>query len=721
MLTVPLILLGAAFCLAWAYALGRACLCRLAAPAEIALAVGAALESAFVFLLLSAGAASPAAFLGSGALCFALAWRFHGPLLKDPAVQPAPRAVHILCAAIGAAYGALYLGNALAPEIQGDAVTYHLGLAAAYARTGAFPDRVGFYEMVPQGIELLFTVAFSIGRHSAAKLVHFGFLLAAVPLLVRIGRRLGMSDTAALAAAGFYFCAPIAGICGTSAYNDAAMVFFILAAFYLLLVWRDLRDDRYLLPLGIAAGFCYAVKFSGIVVLPLAMLAALAISRRLRPLVLLAPGIAMIAPWMIRDAVLSGNPVAPLFNRWFPNPWFHAATEQLLSQLLGSYGVANRQIPFELAVGGRLHGIYGPLLFALPAGLLALRRVSGRWCWLAAAAMALPWIWNHDARFLMPAVIFAALALMMALPARAAAALLAVHAAAGWPAVIALYNPAHFFRIEEFPWRAALRLEPEDAYLTRQAERYPAARMIQTRTPPGARIFSLTWLPWAYTDRFVLEYWHSSQGDRMLDWLKAAALYSRDPVYNVRAAWPAQPLRALRFRLHGAHAKDWDLEEVQLWSGRERLRPASQWTLSGWPNDWEMTAAFDDNLATFWRTWMPMRAGMFVQLDFGRPQQMDGATLVSRAPRFGAPVEFYGMDAAGNWRSFGLGVPAERVWEDTRRPAIRAIRREGFQYILAAHTGDGLGPIGQALQGREEEWGLDKVDSSGETDLYRIR
>src|SRR5262249_57842515 len=108
-----------------------------------------------------------------------------------------------------ALFGCYYFVQAMTPEIQSDAVAYHISLAAEWLRTGAFPDRVTFFDMVPLGMEMLFTVAFSIGRHSAAKLVHFGFLLATVPLLLRIGRRLRLPESASMAAAGLYFCAPV--------------------------------------------------------------------------------------------------------------------------------------------------------------------------------------------------------------------------------------------------------------------------------------------------------------------------------------------------------------------------------------------------------------------------------------------------------------------------------------------------------------------------------
>jgi 4-amino-4-deoxy-L-arabinose transferase-like glycosyltransferase len=106
---------------------------------------------------------------------------------------------------------------------------------------------------------MLYTVAYAFGRHAAAKLVEFAFFVATVPLMLRIGARLGMNSTASLAAAVFYFCAPVAGLTGSSSYNDAAGVFFALGAFYLLLG----ENERHLIPAGLMAGFCYAIKLPG--------------------------------------------------------------------------------------------------------------------------------------------------------------------------------------------------------------------------------------------------------------------------------------------------------------------------------------------------------------------------------------------------------------------------------------------------------------------------
>ena len=193
--------------------------------------------------------------------------------------------------------------------------------------------------MLPQGMEMLFTMAFAFGRHSAAKLVEFGFLAATPTLSLRIGRRLGLPDRASLVAAVFYFCAPVAGLTGTASYNEAALVFFTLAAFYLLLVWRDTGEAWYLAGGWSGGGILLrhqnarrdGVGGRG------ALGGRIGRRRRWRELPLLAAGaLPAVAPWLVRNAWVAGNPLAPLGNALFPNPYFHSLSERMLAANLAA-------------------------------------------------------------------------------------------------------------------------------------------------------------------------------------------------------------------------------------------------------------------------------------------------------------------------------------------------------------------------------------------------
>jgi len=719
------ILAGALFTLATCYALGNLCLRALAVPRPVILATGAAALANLVFVLLLVGLAGAPAFALVGVVSLGAWWRIRTPLLRDPEKTPLDRISRGLLAAALGIYALVYFIHALAPEIQPDGISYHLGLVAEYLRLGTFPARVGFYEMVPQGLEMLFLFAFAFGRHSAAKLVHFVLLLATLPLFRAIGRRLGLADLASWLAAALYFCAPVVAVSGTSSYTDAALVFFTLAAFYLLLVWRQEGDDRYLLPAGVAAGFGYAVKFPGIILLPLALLfVLLSGGRKARQFALLLGGGAlMLAPWMLRDAILAGNPLAPLFNRWFPNPYFHAFTEQELARNLSSYaGVRLLEAPWQLAVGGKLQGIFGPLLLALPLGLLALGWRAGRLCWLAAALLAAPWFANHGARFLMPAFPFLALALAMVLPRPAAWACLALEAVACWPAVVDLYTLPYTWRLHAPPLAAALRLEPESEYLYRATAEYKIAGMIEQETRPGEKIFSLISGPRAYVDREMLEYWHSARADQLLDTLKVASLYQDAPLYDVTALFPQQVLRGVRFRLTRAHPGEWCVHEVRLFLGEDRVYSSPQWYLRARPEPWEAPAAFDDNLATRWRTWEPMRPGMYLEADFDRPQVLTSALMISHTPVYQVPFEIDGQGMDGKWHLLSSEPRVTvRPREELRRWAAQAVRRAGYRYLLAADTAEGNGLLTKDMLARLHDWDLEIAGQVGNVYLFRVR
>jgi hypothetical protein len=708
---VVLIILGGLVPLAVAFSLGK--LCFRDAPDVITLGVGAVIESLVIFGLLAAGIAQPPVFYALGALGLApLIWLC--PRLRFPMPGGLP-------AVIIAVYGVLYLIHTLAPEVQPDAMSYHLAEVTEYAKLGRFPNRVGFFEMLPQGMEMLFLFAFVIGKQSAAKLVEFGFLLATVPLLIELGRRMRLPDHLFSAAAAFYFCAPVTGVTGTSTYNDAALVFFTLATLLALLLGR-----QYLMPAGLLAGFCYAIKMSGLLVPALA--AAFVLARWRKPWALAittAAGLVSIVPWLIRNSVATGNPLAPLGNAIFPTQYFHLPMETALADSWRHYdGFSFQTAPWELAVGGKLQGTFGPAFLLLPIGLLALRRPAGRWIWLAGALLAIPWFSNAGARFLMPSLPLFALALAMSLDMLARPVLwacLAVHAVTCWPTVAAMYQSPTAWRLGQLPWRAALRLESEQDYLARTVWEYRLTDLL-AQTRPSETTFSLTAIPNAYAGRPIVDWWQSALADRIMDTLRLASVYSDVPFFDLRAEWPSETLNALRFRLTTTHPGEWDLNEVRLFSGSDRVNNSLRWQSTAWPNTWEVPVAFDDNFASRWRTWEPMHPGMFVEVRFDHPQRLTAAALASHSPIYNVPVEFYGLGSNGAWKL--LSAHPKRVLrpkEDLRRPAMLYLKSCGIDYILAPVSTAGVWQLGKILVEQRREWGLEDVGQRGPVQLLRIQ
>src|SRR5579871_1513857 len=714
------ILFGAVFTLAAAYALGARLLWKLPAPPEVRLAMGAAALSFLVFLLLLADAGYWYIYLtvGTSAIAF---WRWRPGVAYAEPVKSTLGAGRFAAVAIFGAYGLWYFVNALAPETLADGFTYHLGLPYEYTRLHGFPGRITFYDMVPQGMEMLYTMAVAFGRHSAAKLVEFACFAATVPLIFRICHRLQMSALAALTAATMYVCAPVVGATGASSYNDAAGVFFTLASFFVLLLWRETGDWRYLLPAGVLAGFCYAIKVPGILTVGTAVLFVLTRRRLKLAGVVLAGAAAAMAPWLLRNAVLTGNPFAPLLNSEFPNPYFHIATERALAANLGSFGgLTAWRVPWELAFGDGLSGTYGPLLFVLPLGLLALRWRAGRWCWAAAALLALPWFSDTGARFLMAAFVLAALTVAMVLPKPAAWAAIILQAVLCWPQIIGLRETRYAFRLHGFPLAAALRLESEDSYLRRHLDEYKLARMIEAHTPPQAKILAMLPVANAYLARDVRITWQSAEADRLFDTLNLSAL-PEEPLYDWQVSWPAQPLTRLRFRLPVSGKSEFDINEVQLYSAGDLIYTSPHWDLRAWPNSWESALALDGNLATRWRTWEPVLPGMYFEIRLDHLQKVSSAVLFSGTAPRSAPLEVYGLAPDGHWCFLPAQQKIQRSRQDLRADATLAIRLAGYRYLVTATGAGGSGPLGNAIAGHEAEWGLETVETAGPYYLYRVK
>jgi len=627
-------------------------------------------------------------------------------------------------AVVFAVYGLLYLVHALAPEIRPDGYTYHLGLPAEWIRLGALSSRIGFYEMLPQGMEMLFAFAFAFGGHSAAKLVHFGFLVATIPLMVAVGRRLGLPEGASRVGAGLYFCAPVVGTAGTAAYNDAALVFFLLATIYLLVLWWQEGRTGYLLPLGLAAGFCYAIKPTGLLAAPVALL-VVALRRKLSGVLLVAVGAAaMIAPWMVRNAVKTGNPLAPLANRLFPNPHFYVLTELELARGLRSYeGVTWRNLPSELTLRGRrLHGFIGPVFLVAPLVLVGLRRPAVRLLIGAAALLAIPWLFNIGARFFMPSLALLALALATVLPRRLASAALLCQAVLCLPPVAAAYAEPGAWRLEGPPWRAALRLESESEYLRRMLWEYRAAQMVAQHVPPQARILDLVGLPTAYLSVEAVAPWQSAATERLGYALQIARLTERGVYSDIEACWPEAELTAIRFVQTARAERQWGIAEVQLRHGANTLRPPAGSRLLARPNAWDAPLAFDRNLISRWGTWEPVRPGMYLGVDFGRPVRLEGVRLTVLTHEQAGEIRFEGRTARGDWRPLAAST---HIWQrpamNLRLSATRLLKQEGFGYVAAHARSHGYGPVGESMYERPADWGVELLQETDGVYLFAVR
>jgi hypothetical protein len=623
-----------------------------------------------------------------------------------------------------------YIGffNALAPEHSSDGMSYHLGEVAQYQRAhGFFHITTDIYASLSQGIELVYLFAFDFGRHSAASLVHFTFLVTLVLLILSYGKRISRPEVGAAAALFTYAC-PLMLRDATTAYVDVALAANLFALFYLLQIWDENRDLKMLVPIGLLAGFGYEIKYTAFVAVPYAIgFVAWKLWRARKPMlrpVLVVSFIAFscIVPWMLKDWIEVANPVAPFANRLFPNPYVHVSFEEDWRKHLSNYDLASRwQIPLQVTVqGDHVEGFLGPIFLLTPLALLALRFRAGRQLWLAAAIFACTYFGNIGARFLLPAVPFVSLALALAvanipwvLPVLAVAA-----GICGWPAVASRYCAPGAWRIETVPVRAALRLQPEDAYLSEDSE-YQSARMIASVVPPGQPVFAISQGGQSYLPRELLIGYQSASNEVLQDILWTPVIRGYQPTRKFQFNFPPRMLRKLRL-VQTASLPDnwWSMAELRVFDGPNELARDPQWRLTARPNPWEVQLAFDNNPVTRWRTWEPAAPGMYVEVDFGRLQQVSAVTVESADDAGAVQLKLEGADAGGSWTTLS-DHPAEvrqPIRASLRMAATAEFKARGIHYIVSKPDNPGA----DDLRRYPAYWGLKLAGSVGDARLYHI-
>lgn len=652
---------------------------RLRMPWPVAFVAGACPLSLMITLLAMAGLAHKGVFLALGWLLLAAmsardARRALAPLEKLPRwfwVGFVPFTV-------------VYFFNSMAPEISADGATYHLGVVNRYyAAHRMIRLDHNFYASLSQGVEMLFLFAWSFGRHSAASMVHFAFLLAVALMLADFGARKGKAFAGAFAALLFY-ATPVAGMAGTEAYIDVA----VAAAWFALFAVLDAAGPRAAIPAGMLAGFLYSAKYTAFLAMAYVVWA---LRRYWRALAAAAAAAAVfVLPWMARNWIWWRNPFAPMMNAWFPNPLMTPIFEQDWTRGLRDYGLSGAgDWAWNLFVNGdKISGTLGPVWLIAPLGFL-------EWPWLLAAA-AYPL--NIGTRFLLPALPFLAWGAGKFLSRwpRAALVVLAAHLLLSWPYFLSAY--AEGWVLDRVYWKQALRIVPEEGWLNFRSQEYRVARMIETHVPPGELVYVGSQVAESYTLRPVAASYQSTFSLRVRDVMLA-------PVYNTH--WPAwrheielaQPASKIRLtQLARSEGARWSISEIS--PRPARVRASS--------DPWWLEYAIDGNPYTRWHSGEALRPGQWFEIEYDAPVKR----LVLRLTRDQFELRWRVEGEEAKFTEWDEGAP----YGSDRRWATETMRQLGVRYLSI--TSDDFGY--QEIVSDPASWNLTLIAERGPAKLYKL-
>ena len=733
-LTVLAILFGWLFTVATAGALGTLLLRKLSLSFYrseerlFAFVIGAALLSAIVFVLCAAQLAWKPLFLvlGLAIIFYALHSGAHHP--RGGPFPPLPQRWRWVFLVVFGAFTVLYFINALEPESSPDGMSYHLGVVAKYQRTHGFPRiTTDIYASLSEGIEMLFLWAFEYGRHSAAALVHFAFFIVLIFLIFSYARRIGRPGVG-VAAAIFTYASPVVGLDGTIAYIDVGITAVLFALFYLLQIWDQDRNPQLLVPIGILAGFSYAVKYTAFIAVPYALCFIAWKSWRarkpiVRPILVVSMlALAFILPWMVKSWIEVANPFSPFANRIFPNPYVHISFEDTYRKYMRVYALTSYwQIPWQVTVRGDLTtGLIGPLFLLSPLALLALRFREGRQLLLAGLIFGAPYLTNVGTRFLIPAIPFISLSLALALSGLEwlLLVLVAAQAITCWPNVVRLYCAPGTWRLAKVSPKAALRIQPEEDYLNGNLG-YDMARMIQSSVPANAKVLTFSQPGTAYTSRQILVGYEGAFNELLQDILWTPMFRDFQPTRILTFQFPPRELRRVRVvQTASVPEAQWSVAELRVFAGGRELPREPEWRLTAHPNPWDVQLAFDNSPVTRWRSWQPPEPGMYLEIDFPRGQTLDSVIVESSGDSSAAKIKLDGLANDGKWTTIAA-APTESIRPNRmslRQAATAELKARGVRYLLIIDDTIGANDF----RSYSKLWGMKSVAQHGVARLYFI-
>lgn len=262
----------------------------------------------------------------------------------------------------------------LLPPTSWDALFYHLKGPKLYLQAGAIQPGIDIPHLnFPSLVEMLFLLAMQIRGDVSARLLHLVFALLLGGMVYLLARGTLKVKNAWLTLL-FLFSTPLVLVLAAWAYNDLALAFYATAALYTFMRWDETNNDRWLVACGSLAGFLMGIKYTSVVIV---IFLGIAILWRLRQqqkqdmktfLYFLVPAVALVAPWLLKNWLFTGNPLYPfLFGGRF---WdgFRAAGYSEAGSGLGLDPVALLRLPYDMTLGyadASQEGTIGPfyLLF----------------------------------------------------------------------------------------------------------------------------------------------------------------------------------------------------------------------------------------------------------------------------------------------------------------------------------------------------------------------
>jgi hypothetical protein len=387
-------------------------------------ALGLGLHMTGVFVLGLVHGINEASIIAWTLFPFVLSWGYRDSLIRFFKSLWYRLLSHPWALALGVVFAGVWLSMPLYPVVGWDETAIHLSSAKAYLNSGHLPLLPHFrYPMSVMLNHMLFVTGLVFAEDSVAQCLQFVNTTILGIGLLAFGLRYFNYAVSGLALALFIANDSIV-LHSTSALVDVGAAFFSTFAVYAFLNWMydksNSDNHQWALISGLMAGCSAAVKLNTAFMMGVLLICFVYFAikkKQTRSLVLFGLSFTLIAgPWYIRNWIMIGNPVFPMFPSVFG---YSLWTKEQVDSLFNFLEVQAKhertllgflKIPYNMAFDMMTYGMDARYtkwyFYLLPLAAVAVYKYSvTRWVLFFTLAHAVFWFTGvHNMRHFLPAL-----------------------------------------------------------------------------------------------------------------------------------------------------------------------------------------------------------------------------------------------------------------------------------------------------------------------------
>ncbi len=205
----------------------------------------------------------------------------------------------------------------LAPEIEFDALWYHLTLPKIYLQTGSVEYLKGglfYYSAMPRLVEMIYGFGLAINSYGLlVKLIHFSFGIAWFFGIFIFARQYLNRRNAMFSAVTIYSLYLVTWLSAT-AYIDLAVGFFVIMSLWALVKYFNNHEISLLYLSAIFMGLNLSSKTYGLMILAVVLVILLFKSGLKKAFLYGLISIVIVFPFYLQAYFATGNPIYPVFS-----------------------------------------------------------------------------------------------------------------------------------------------------------------------------------------------------------------------------------------------------------------------------------------------------------------------------------------------------------------------------------------------------------------------